>query len=221
MHMENQYAFIASGDIFKLKNTEIFDGLAAPKIYEQDQVIYQQGDESNYLYYLKNGRIQIFLNSAGGSEKILAVCSKGSFFGKSAFFCKMPHSSCAKALTKSEIIIVDKAIMTDIIRKYPPFAFDMLEYLSKTIRMFSNQIESMTFLQTDKRIARYIVDNISDLRNPIVTCTHEEISSTVGASRVTVSKILSKFVQSGWIDTMYRAIQVIDVKAITDFALDE
>ena len=208
--MENQ---------FRLKNAEIFDGLANPKIYEKNQTVYLQGDDGGCVYYLKKGRVQIYLGSVNGAEKILAVFSKGSLFGKSAFFNKMPHTSCAKALTKAEIIHVDKSMMMDIIGKHPQFALDMLEYLSKTIRMFSNQIEVMAFLQADKRIARFIVDHVSDnFKKPIVICTHDEISSTISASRVTVSKTLSQFVKNGWIVTNYKYIEVIDIEALTDFA---
>ena len=217
--MENHYAFIATGDIFKLRDVEIFDALAECEIYERNQMIYQQGDEGSCVYYLKNGKVRIYICSASGDEKTLAVFSKGSLFGKSAFFDHMPRSSCAKALSKTEIIRIDKPMMMDIIGKHPEFALDMLEYLSKTIRMFSNQIETMTFLQADRRIAQFIVDNLSeDAKKHEVSCTHEEISSTIGVSRVTVSKILGRFMDDRWIATGYKSIAVTDVKALTDFA---
>gem|GEM_PF-40270 len=216
---ENHFAFIVTGDTFRLKNAELFDGLAKPKIYEQNQIIYQQGDKASHVYYLKTGRVQIFIGSVNGAEKTLAVFSKGSLFGKSAFFDQLPRSSGAKALTKTEIICVDQMMMMDIISRHPQLALDMLGYLAKTIRLFANQIENMTFLQADRRIARYIVDNFSgNLKKTTITCTHDEISGTVGASRVTVSKILNRFAQKGWINTGYKCIEVTDAQALTDFA---
>ena len=208
---------MSAEDIFRFKNNEMFQGLQNTKAYQKGQIIYQQGDEAGYVYYLKHGRVQIYVASSDGSEKTLAAFSGESLFGKSAFFEKMPRASCAKAITKSEIICIDKSMMMDIISRYPQFAIDMLEYLSKTIRVFSNQIENMVFLQADKRIARYIADNVSDSKQS-VACTHDEIAGAIGVSRVTVSNILREFVQNGWIDTGYRIIQVTDLKALTDFA---
>ncbi|MCL2199538.1 MAG: Crp/Fnr family transcriptional regulator [Defluviitaleaceae bacterium] len=207
-------------NVFRLKNREIFDNLSAPKIFEKNKIIYTQGDESNFIYFLVNGKVQIYVSSPSGSEKILTTFSGGSLFGKSAFFDKLPRASCARALKKSEIIQIDKYMMTEIISTHPQFAIEMLEYLSKTIRLFSNQIENISFLQADKRIAIFIIDNLTP-ENNVITCTHDEISNTVGASRVTVSKILNRFVQNGWIDTLYRAISVKDARALTNFAFAE
>ena len=99
---ENLYAFDMAGDIFRLNNTEIFNGLAEPKTYEKNAIIYQQGDEAEYVYYLRGGKVQIYLGSPNGAEKTLAVFAKGSLFGKSSFFDGMPRTSSAKALLKSE-----------------------------------------------------------------------------------------------------------------------
>lgn len=199
---------------FRLKNPEIFDGLASAKIFEKDQIIYTQGDDGEFIYFLKSGKVQIYVGSAGGAEKILAVFSGGGLFGKSAFFEKMPRVTSARALKKSEIIPLNKKIMTEIIKAHPQFALDMLEYLSKTIRVFSNQIENISFLQADKRVAMFLLDNAEKSR---VTATHDEISDTIGASRVTVSKILSLFARDGLIETGYREIKISDAAALRAF----
>ena len=204
--------------VFRLKNPEIFDGLAKPKMYENGQIIYAQGDKADYVYYLVSGKVRIYVGSPSGSEKTLAVFTGGSLFGKSAFFDKLPRASCAKALKKSEIILIDKVMMTTLIGSYPQFAIDMLEYLSKTIRVFSNQIENISFLPANKRIAMFILDNLSEeLNGKYVIGTHDEISETVGVSRVTVSKILNRFAEKGWIQTHYKTIEVINKQALVDF----
>ena len=219
--MENFNPYNVEGNIFRLKNCELFDNLKAPALYEKNQMIYRQGDAADYVYYLKKGKVQIFISSAGGSEKILSIFSEGNLFGKSSFFDKMLRTSCAKALTKSEIIVIDKKMMADIISRRPDFALDLLEYLSKTVRMFSNQIENMSFLPADKRIARFLADNATNGKSRKIACTHDEIADLIGVSRVTVSKILGKFAQNGWIKTQYRSIKVINEGALSDFAFKE
>jgi len=217
MPSNSSSSFNVEGSIFRLKNSEIFDGLAEPKVYQREQIIYQQGDEPEYVYYLKSGRVQIYVASPGGAERILAVFTAGNLFGKSSFFDKMPRASCAKALQKSEIVRVDKSMMMGLIARYPQFAFDMLEYLSGTIRVFSGQIENMSFLTADRRVARFLVENLPAAPGAGIACTHDEISGVIGASRVTVSKILNRFAQNGWIETGYREIRVRDAEALTAF----
>ena len=60
-------------------------------------------------------------------------------------------------------------------------------------------------MQADARIAGLLLENEHD---GIVAITHEEIANTVGVSRVTVSKTLSRFAKSGYISTEYRRILI-------------
>jgi len=189
-----------------------------PTVYEKNQMIYRQGDNPYCIYLLKKGRVRSFISSPNGSEKTIAVFSDGSLLGKSAFFDKQPYFSGAKALARSEIIAIDRVMMSEIISKNPQFAIDMLEDLSKTIRMLSNQIESMSFHQADKRVARFLADNINDAL--YIACTHDEISDIVGASRITVSKVLGRFERMGLVETKYRMIKILDARALRGVAFE-
>ena len=44
-------------------------------------LIYLQNTEATCFYYLKSGRVRIFLSSVGGSEKTLAIAQAGSLLG--------------------------------------------------------------------------------------------------------------------------------------------
>ena len=79
---------------------------------------------------------------------------------------------------------------------------EMLRYLARTIRMLSDQVDNMTFLQADRRIAR-LLTAMAEESGICIRCTHEEIGNRVGVSRVTVSKILSQFSRQGWIKPAY------------------
>jgi len=182
-------------------------------------MIYQQGDNPDYMYFLKSGKVRSFILSSNGSEKTIAVFAHGSLFGKSAFFDNQPYFSGAKTLARSEIVAIDRTMISELIIQNPQFAIDMLEDLSKTIRMLSNQIESMSFHQADKRIARFLTDNINT--SLCIPCTHDEISATIGASRTTVSKILSRLEKNGLIETKYRMIKIVNLQALLKFAQEE
>ena len=99
--------------------------------------------------------------------------------------------------------MIDEQTLTNLFAKHPKLAFELLEILSNRIRLLSSQLDSMTFLQADARIARLLLQSEKDRR---VSLTHEEIASSVGVSRVTVSKTLGKFSANGYISTAYRKI---------------
>lgn len=215
----NKGSFHIDGGSFKILHGELFETLQQPKSYSENQLIYQQGDSADYVYYLKSGKVKIYIASQSGFDKALTTLTKGSLFGKASFFDGTPRTSSAKALRQSEIIVVDKQMMTSIFRLQPDFALELLVYLSKTIQMLSAQIDAITFEQADKRIARLLCENY-DPSIQSIDYTHEEIGERIGVSRVTVSKILGRFRKDGWIDTKYKEIILKDFDALSKTAYE-
>ena len=131
----------------------LFDSLPYTKSFAKGEIIYHQGDIADSFYYIKKGKATVFMISRDGMEKTLNTASKGELIGEGAFFDHKPRVSSAKAVTASELTIIDKKILLDLIQKNPPIAFELLEILATRIRLLTTQLDSMTFMQADARIA--------------------------------------------------------------------
>lgn len=196
---------------------KILETLAPTLVYQKGSAVYWQGDTAERLYYLKKGRVKIYMTSESGAEKTLRVQSDGGVFGEAAFFDGRPRVSSAKVLEKSEIVAVSREILSAHIQKHPEFAFSLMQALSERVRLLTAQVDSMAFLQADRRIARFLVEAVQD-RPPCISCTDEELGTLVGASRVTVNRVLRRFARLGWLETRYRQIQILRLDALADFS---
>lgn len=192
-----------SGTETKKDMQQLFESLGTVRSFAKGEIIYRQGDLATTFCYLKKGKVSVFMTSIDGMEKTLNTASKGELLGEGAFFDKKPRVSSARAVTNCEVVMIDEQTLTNLFAKHPKLAFELLEILSNRIRLLSAQLDSMTFLQADARIARLLLQSEKDGR---VALTHEEIASAVGVSRVTVSKTLGKFSVNGDISTAYRKI---------------
>lgn len=186
------------------------------QVFKKNQTIYRQGEIAKSFYYLKSGEVQIFVNSSDGLEKILITYNKETVFGEASFFDGFPRMSSAKTLLDSDIIIIDKADIMLYFQRNPFLALNLIELLSQKIRILSNEIDNISFLSAEKRIAQYLF-NINLQPNCSIDCTHEDIGKAVGVSRVTVSRTLIKFSQYGWIDTKYKKILLLNKDALSEF----
>lgn len=202
-------------DLFEKKRWEVLETSHTPRVRPQGAMIYRQGETAQEFYYLKSGSVKIFISSEDGMEKTLTLLGEGRIFGEAAFFDGLPRVSSAKTLAKSEIITVTRESLMECIRRDPQFAMELLTYLSRTVRMLSAQVDSMTFLQADRRIANLLVGLAS--ADGLVHATHEDLAALAGVSRVTVSRILSGFDKKGWIETHYGGVEVKRTDALRDF----
>lgn len=198
---------------------QIFEKEAPVRKYSKGDIIYYQGDKAGCFYYLKKGRVRVYMTSPDGMERTLSNAGQGEILGEAAFFDKMPRISFARAVTNVEVVLTDRARLLELIGKSPDLALELLELQAKRIRQLTTQIDAMTFLQADGRIARLLLQNMQSCKDKqAVLLTHEEIASAVGVSRVTVSKILNSFKRKAYVKTEYGRITVNDTEALKKLA---
>lgn len=188
---------------------EIFESMPMVRIFDKGRIIYSQGDRPDCFYYLKKGRVKIFITSEGGTEKTLSVLEPGAILGEAAFFDERERMSSAGAVIRSELVTVNRNLLTDIIRHNPRAALELLRMQAQTIRILSSQIDSIAFLSARNRLCTYLTEAYAQTGSNIIHVTHEEIGNMIGATRVTVSKIINTLAQEKIIRTGYRKIEIL------------
>lgn len=177
------------------------------KVYEPGRLIYLQGTEAQQFYYILSGTVKVFISSDDGNERTLTTHRGGNLIGEAAFFDRQPRVSSAVAVSRCELVGVDRARLAEVFANHPDLAVSMLEYLARTVRLLSAHVDG-AFLPADRRIARHLLS--LPVQNGSSPCTHEEIGFAVGVSRVTVSRVLGEFERKGWLKTGYRSVVIGD-----------
>ena len=170
-------------------------------------LIYLQNTEATCFYYLKKGRVKSFIQSDGGAERVLNVYQAGSLFGEASFFDQLPRVSSAVALTPCELVPMDRGVVTQAVARDPELAMSMLQYLARTVRLLSEQLDDMAFRPAQWRLARFLLSRADE--EGAVRCTQEEIAASISASRVTVSRQLNSLARGGVLALEYRQIRLL------------
>ena len=189
-----------------------------PQKWAAGQMIYLQDTEANQFYYILSGTVKCFISSPEGDERTLTLHRAGDLIGEAAFFDGEPRVSSAVAVTPCRVVSIDQDRLTQVFARRPDLAISMLRYLSRTVRLLSGHVDG-SFLSADRRVARHLLTLPAS--GGLVRCTHEEIGSTIGASRVTVSRALGELERKGWLATGYRCVKLLDRAALAAFAEGE
>jgi CRP/FNR family cyclic AMP-dependent transcriptional regulator len=105
--------------------------------FEKNQLIFKEGDPSNDLYYLKSGTLLI-CTVKGTEVKALAKILPGEFIGELAFFDGKNRSSSVVALEKSELLLIPK---NDLMELLPIWYLQMGINLTKKIRLLDQVVQ--------------------------------------------------------------------------------
>ena len=173
------------------------------------RMIYLQGSSADRFYYLKAGRVKVFLNSEDGSEKILTVYEAGNVFGEASFFDELPRVSSAITVTCCEIVIIDRLTLEAEMQRNPQILLTITRVLARTVRMLSGHVDSSA-LPARQRIARYLLSYPAERDGSPISCTHEEIGQAVGVTRVTVSRVLGELSREELVELGYRSVALLD-----------
>ena len=177
-------------------------------------LIYLQNTQATCFYYLKSGKVKSFIQSEDGGERVLNLYTAGSLFGEASFFDELPRVSSAVAVVPCEIVPIDRELVTQEFARNPELALAMMQYLARTVRLLSGQVDQMAFRPARWRVANYLL-TLSPAGGP-VSCTQDDIAAAVSASRVTVSRVLADFARQGWVELGYRTIYLLEPEQLKE-----
>lgn len=183
------------------------------KTFHENEKIIDYGEYVKFLPLLLSGAIKILREDKEGDELLL-------YFLESGDTCAMTLSCClgqtrseirAVAEKETQLIMIPIQKMEEWTSKYKSwrnFVFD--SYHSRLTEMLET-IDTIAFLNMDKRLMRYLQDKAKINQNELLQVTHQEIAYDLHTSRVVISRLLKKLEIDGKIELQRNAIKVLDL----------
>ncbi|MFH0778142.1 MAG: cyclic nucleotide-binding domain-containing protein [Candidatus Eisenbacteria bacterium] len=112
---------------------------ALGRVYENGEVIVQEGDAGDSMYVIQEGQVEV-VAQRGGGEVRLRILGAGEFLGEMAIFEREVRSATVRALGQARILTVDKKNFLKRIHEDPSMAFRVVEMLSRRIRDLTNEL---------------------------------------------------------------------------------
>ena len=109
-----------------LKNTRV-NRYITP--YEEGKAIFLEGDDSQDLYILVSGQLNVFK----GNKKIAQITEKGSFFGEMSYLLNAKRTATIKAEKNVEAIQIHKEDIPGFFQEFPEVAGEITKLLAKRL----------------------------------------------------------------------------------------
>jgi CRP-like cAMP-binding protein len=173
--------------------------------YRKDQVIFEQGDDADTVFYIQKGKVKIVVVSEHGKEAVLAILSDGDFLGEGRLAGQRQRSATASALTDCTIWTLDSVTLHSALKEEPAFAGSFLSYLLERNRRIEEDLIDHLFNSSEKRLARHLLllakfGNASGPEPVISNISQETLAEMVGTTRSRVNFFMNKFRRMGFID---------------------
>ena len=93
--------------------------------------------------------------------------------------------------------------------------------LETAVQRFSDVMwimQQIVFMSMDKRLAIFLLDEISVNGTDMVEMTHEQIARHLGTAREVVTRMLRHFSSDGWIEVTRKGVKILDKAKLRDIA---
>ena len=172
-----------------------------PKRYRQNTVIIDQGDEANKVYFLCEGRVQVFVADEDGREVVLGQLEPGAIIGELALLAEAPRTASVVTLEDSAFLVLTRKSFLQALEQYPGTAINLARSLARHVQGLTEAVGDFALLDVYGRVAKLLRSSARDQQGCLITpkWTHQQIADRVGASREMVSKILKELRAGGYI----------------------
>lgn len=192
------------------------------KAFKRGDTIFRKDDPGQHFYVVLEGAVKIALPGEFGQEALVALLRGGEFFGELALFDRSPRSAGATALEDTRAALLASDDFLAFLEHHPSAVRVVLETLARTIRRLSDRVEHLTFLDVPSRVAKYLLDLSQAAKQPVaagaraadesleLSLTQDELAAFVGASRVSVNRVLGDLERREIVSVKRRRIAILD-----------
>lgn len=169
--------------------------------YPKNTIIVSEGDKTDSLYIILEGRVKAFVADDRGNEMVLSTQGPGEYFGEMVLD-EGPRSASVMTLEPSRFLVVPQQDFRDFVVRNPAFALNLIEKLIGRVRSLTASVKSLALMDVYGRVARLLLELAEERDGGLVIMhrlTQQEIASRIGASREMVSRILKDLSIGGYL----------------------
>jgi CRP/FNR family transcriptional regulator len=179
------------------------NNLRQTAFYPRGALLFVEGQPTRGLFLICAGQAKLYVNSAEGQSLTLRIVEQGEVLCLSSLIADEPHPATAETLCPSQVSFLPRLAFLQLMRAYPDVSMRVARHLSMEISKAWKQTRMLALApDTHAKLTQFLFEwankhgqVTADGLRITLHMTHEEIARNIGASRESVSRILSDWKQ--------------------------
>jgi CRP/FNR family cyclic AMP-dependent transcriptional regulator len=172
--------------------------------FAKKQTIFAQGDLSDAVFYIQEGRVKLSVVAKGGKEAAIGILTQGDFFGEGCLAGQPLRMCSATAMDDCSVMHIDKKSMMEVIHRERAFSDMFVAYLLTRNIRYEEDLVDQLFNSSEKRLARILLllahfgkDGKPEVTIPKIS--QETLAEMVGTTRSRVNFFMNRFRKLGFV----------------------
>ena len=192
----------------------------APRECPRGTVIFTPESSGERLFILKSGHVDLYRLTPDGKRLTIRRIEAHSIFGEMGLLGQSMQNAFAEAVDSAVVCEATREEVQTVLTQHPEVALRLLGAIGTRLRTLEERLEETVFGSVSQRLAHFLL-RYADSSDTVRGFTHEEIGTTIGAQRQTVTELLGEWQRRGLVETGYRSISLLDIAALHALGLEE
>lgn len=137
--------------------------------FKPGQVIIREGETGDLFYVITEGRVEISIRDADGSDVVLHEAGPGEFFGELSMLTNAPRSARVRAMDNVTTLALERAEFFEFLRAHTHAAIDVLVELGGRLHENDRILRSMVsrnvneIVEEQMTLGQRVADRVADV----------------------------------------------------------
>lgn len=197
---------------------EIATGARA-RLFARDELLFMQGQPVRSLLLIQSGSVKLTQLSPSGNEVILWMNGRGEAVGVQAETSTCNHSCSARAMEKCKALIWEYSRLQSLLLEYPQIRKNINHILSNRLHELEERFREIATERVAKRLALTLLRLVKQVGREQnggiqIFLSREELAQMTGTTLFTISRILSKWSEDGFIEPRRESVVIRDAQRL-------
>jgi CRP-like cAMP-binding protein len=186
---------------------------AHTRSFETGEPIFHIGDPGHSMMVILAGHVRVSLPGPKGKTVILSDLAAGDLLGEVALLDGKERSADASALTKCDVLVIERRDVVAFLEKRPDVCLKLLELLCARLRKSDQRMTDIAFFELSSRLAKVLL--LRTLQPPRagakvkLSLSQSELAGMINGTRENVNRCLRNWQRQGIVDVSERWITVL------------
>lgn len=219
-----------------VQSCALFDGIAirdckeivacaCTRTFTRNEFLFLQGQPVHTLVLLLSGSVKHTRLGPEGDEVLLRMGTMGDAFEVRVEPDSNGHTFSARAVEKCQALVWRYARLHRVLSRYPQTRQNISQILASRILKLQEGFRELATKLVAQQLALALLRNATKAGKPSdvgiqVSLSRDELAQMTGATVYTISRIISRWSEQGFISSRVRALHICDVMQLEAISND-
>ena len=192
-------------------------------IIKKGEVIFEEGENVNGIYCIKDGVCKLTKLSANGKDHIVKLVTKGELLGQRSMISDEPVNLSAVALEDMQVCFIPKSEVMGFFDKNNQFSMNVMKTICGDLKEADDNMVNLA----QKTVKERLAETLLHLHNTFgknednslkIQLSRDELASMIGTATESCIRLLSDFNKLGLIELNGKKIILKDINKLKKLA---